>query len=99
MNRSRKCPGLKPQENERLVAVCEFLKIEPRHLVKTLVYVADGETLAVLVRGDRDIEEVKLKNYLGVNDIRMAEEKEVFDATGVPTGYLGTGGHQDKASG
>lgn len=69
--------------------VCEFLGIEPSKLVKTLVFVADGETVAVLVRGDRDIEEVKLKNYLGVNDIRMADEKEVFDATGVPTGYLG----------
>ena len=70
-------------------SVCEFLGIEPAKLVKTLVYVADDETVAVLVRGDRDIEEVKLKNYLGVNDIRMADEKEVFGTTGVPTGYLG----------
>ena len=73
----------------KVATVCEFLQIEPEDLVKTLVYVADEQTVAVLVRGDRDIEEVKLKNYLGVNDIRMAEEKEVFDATGVPTGYLG----------
>ncbi len=74
---------------KKIAAVCAFLSIEPAELVKTLVYVADEETVAVLVRGDRDIEEVKLKNYLGANDIRMADEQEVVAATGVSTGYLG----------
>ena len=69
--------------------VCEFLGIEPAQLVKTLVFKADGKPVAVLVRGDREVEEVKLKNLLGVADVELAEEKEVFDATGVPTGYLG----------
>jgi prolyl-tRNA synthetase len=69
--------------------VCEFLGIEPNQLVKTMVFKADGEPVGVLVRGDRVVEEVKLKNLLGVADIEMAEGKEVFDATGVPTGYLG----------
>jgi len=69
--------------------VCEFLGIRPQQLVKTMVYKADGKPVAVLVRGDRDVEEVKLKNLLGVADVEMADEKDVFDATGVPTGYLG----------
>jgi prolyl-tRNA synthetase len=69
--------------------VCDFLGIEPEQLVKTIVYLADGEAVAVLVRGDREVEEIKLKNYLGVADVRLADDKEVFDATGVPTGYLG----------
>jgi prolyl-tRNA synthetase len=70
-------------------AVCDFLSIEPTQLVKTLVFKADGKPVAVLVRGDREVEEVKLKNLLGVADVEMADDKEVFDATGVPTGYLG----------
>lgn len=70
-------------------AVCECLGIEPNQLVKTLVFKADGKPVAVLVRGDREVEEVKLKNLLGVADVEMADDKEVFDATGVPTGYLG----------
>ncbi len=69
--------------------VCEFLKIEPRQLVKTLVYIADGEPVAVLVRGDHEVQEVKLQNLLQADEIRMADDKEVFDHTGVPTGYLG----------
>lgn len=70
-------------------AVCEYLGIESKQLVKTLVFRADGKPVAVLVRGDREVEEVKLKNLLGVADVEMADDKEVFDATGVPTGYLG----------
>ena len=70
-------------------AVCEFLSIAPDRLVKTMVYLADGVPVAVLVRGDREVEEVKLKNLLGATDVELAEDTQVFDATGVPTGYLG----------
>jgi len=73
----------------KVESVCSFLDIGPEQLVKTLVYKADDDVVAVLVRGDREIEEVKLKNFLGAADIRLADDKEVFDATGVPTGYLG----------
>jgi len=73
----------------KVETVCDFLGIKPSELIKTLVYMADGKPVAVLLRGDREIEEVKLKNLLKVNDLFMADEKAVFDATGVPTGYLG----------
>lgn len=73
----------------KVKAVCEFMQIESSQLVKTLVYLADGEPVAVLLRGDREVEEVKLANLLGAIEIEMADEKTVFDSTGVPTGYLG----------
>lgn len=73
----------------KVATVCEFLDIEPTQLVKTLVFKADDEMVAVLVRGDREVEEVKLKNLLGAAEIEIADGDEVFDATGVPTGYLG----------
>ena len=73
----------------KVETVCEFLGIGPEHLVKTMVYKADGVPVAVLLRGDREVEEVKLKNLLGVADVELAGEQEVFDATRVPTGYLG----------
>lgn len=70
-------------------AVCDYLGIQATDLVKTLVFAADGKPVAVLVRGDREVEEVKLKNLLGAADVEMMDDKAVFDATGVPTGYLG----------
>ena len=73
----------------KVATVCEFLGIEPRELVKFVVYLADGLPVGVLLRGDHDVEEVKLKNLLGATDVILADDKEVFDATGVPSGYLG----------
>ena len=70
-------------------SVCDFLRISADQLVKTLVFVADGEPVAVLVRGDREVEEVKLKNLLGAADVEMTDDKQVYEITGVPTGYLG----------
>jgi len=69
--------------------VCEFLKIAPSQLVKTLVFMADDQPVAVLLRGDRQLEEVKLKNLLGAAEIEIAEASQVYDITKVPTGYLG----------
>ncbi len=76
--------------------VCEFLNITTSELVKTLVYIADGEAVAVLLRGDREVEEVKLKNHLGVIDLELADDKEIYDSTGVPSGYLGPVGIKVK---
>lgn len=73
----------------KVEAVCEFLKIEPQGLVKTMVYMADGKPVAVLLRGDHEVQSVKLKNLLGASEVEMASDQECFDATGVPSGYLG----------
>ncbi|MDX1776241.1 MAG: proline--tRNA ligase, partial [Desulfobulbales bacterium] len=73
----------------KVEVVCDFLGISPKELVKTMVYLADGDPVAVLVRGDHEVQPVKLKNMLGAVDVELADEKQVFDITGVPSGYLG----------
>ncbi len=70
-------------------AVTEFLGISARELVKTMVFMADGEPVAVLLRGDHEVQVVKLQNFLGVDEVELASDQECFDATGVPSGYLG----------
>ena len=73
----------------KVESVCEHLGIAASQLIKTMVYLADGKPVAVLVRGDREVQEVKLKNLLKVADVELADDKQTFDATGVPTGYIG----------
>ncbi len=80
----------------KVPAVCEFMGIKPEELVKTMVYQAGDEVVAVLIRGDRQVQEVKLKNLLGCADVEMLDDKGVYDATGVPTGYLGPVGIKVK---
>ena len=88
-------PDLLPMEKietpgkRKVKAVTEFLNISAKELVKTLVYLADGKPVAVLMRGDHEVQEVKLQNLLGALEVEMADDKQVFDVTGVPTGYLG----------
>src|SRR5262249_13617029 len=69
--------------------VSEFLGLPPDRFIKTMVYKADGELVAVLVRGDHEINEVKLKDALRAEGLALASEAEVEKATRVPTGFLG----------
>jgi prolyl-tRNA synthetase len=88
------CAKVKTPGKRKVSTVCGFLGIEPTSLVKTMVYMADDKPVAVLVRGDHAVEEVKLKNHLGATELVMATDKEVFDATGAASGYAGPVGLQ-----
>jgi prolyl-tRNA synthetase len=70
--------------------LCEFLDCLPWHICKTLVYVTDtGHKLAVMIRGDYEVEETKLKNLLKCNELRMATEAELHDWLGTKKGFVG----------
>ena len=70
--------------------VSQFLKVPPEQFIKTLVYKTDaGELIAVLVRGDYELNELKLKTVLGAQEISLADEAAVASATGLVPGFLG----------
>ena len=45
--------------------VCAFLRVTPEEIVKTLIFAADNGPVAVLIRGDQEVNEAKVRNYLG----------------------------------
>lgn len=69
--------------------VSAFLGVPADMLVKTLLFVADGEPVAALVRGDRELNEVKLKNLLGADSLELATPEQVEAWTGAPVGFAG----------
>jgi prolyl-tRNA synthetase len=70
--------------------VSEYLKIAPKHFIKTLVYKTDqNELVAALVRGDHEINELKLQSVLGGGAVALADPAEVEAATQVMAGFLG----------
>ncbi len=70
--------------------VAEFLKIPARKVIKTLVYNTDGgELVAALVRGDHEINELKLKGVLKCQELTLADEAVVSSAAHVIPGFLG----------
>ncbi|MBN1364548.1 MAG: proline--tRNA ligase [Syntrophaceae bacterium] len=69
--------------------VSAFFKVNPSEIVKTLIFNADGKPYAVLIRGDLEINEIKVKNYLGVTDLELASDEMIKDVTGAPRGFAG----------
>lgn len=77
-------PGAKTIEQ-----VTAFLKASPKKLVKTLIYTVDGKPVAVLIRGDRELNEVKLKLALGASTAEMAEPDVIRELTKAEVGFSG----------
>lgn len=67
----------------------EFMQVKPSAIMKTLIYVADGAAFAVVVRGDHDVNEVKLKNALSANELELADAETAAAVTGAATGFVG----------
>ena len=60
--------------------VSDFLKVPPSHTLKAVFYFADGKVVFVIIRGDLEVNEVKLKNILHCFELRLATEPEVIEA-------------------
>jgi prolyl-tRNA synthetase len=69
--------------------VSELLKVGPEKLVKTLIYKADGMVVALLLRGDHEANETKLKNFLKCQALELADPKTIETVTGAPVGFSG----------
>lgn len=69
--------------------VAAFFQKAATDFVKTLIYLADEKPVAVLVRGDRELNETKLKNVLGVNSLELAPASIVEDVTHAAVGFAG----------
>ena len=76
--------------------VAKLLKEKDTKFVKTLIYVADGKPVVAAVRGDRDVNELKLKALVnggrGAETLELASDKIVEDVTGSKVGYAGPHG-------
>jgi prolyl-tRNA synthetase len=69
--------------------VSKFLRHPESALAKTLLYLADGKPLAAMVRGDRQLNEIKLKNLLKATDLVLASAATVEELTRAPLGFAG----------
>ncbi|MFQ6029737.1 MAG: proline--tRNA ligase [Dehalococcoidia bacterium] len=73
-------PGVKT-----IAELAEFLGVPESKTLKAVFYMADGEPVFVTLRGDLEVNEVKLKNALHSNDLRLADDAEV-QAAGLVAG-------------
>jgi prolyl-tRNA synthetase len=69
--------------------VADFLSVPPRDIVKTLLYTALDRNVAVLIPGDREVNDIKLARILGDARARFLEPDEIKRLTGGPVGFSG----------
>ncbi len=77
-------PGMKTIQD-----LTGFLGVEPSRMVKTLIYESGSEVIAVLVDGDRGVNETKLRKLTGAGELKMADEETIRKVTGSPLGFSG----------
>ncbi len=69
--------------------VSKLLNLPATRFVKTLIYSADGKPVAVLVRGDHEANEGKIRRAVGATKLELADEAKILAVTGAPVGFAG----------
>ena len=69
--------------------VSRMLKCTPARMIKTLIYKADDRPVAVLIRGDHEANEAKIRRAVGAQTVELADEQTIRQATGAPVGFAG----------
>jgi len=83
-------PQAVPTPNQCTIAeVSVALGVPENRFIKTLIVQVDGALVAVLLRGDHELNEIKLKKRLGASEVALAHEGQVLQATGAPVGFAG----------
>ena len=78
--------------------VSKFLSCKPQNIIKTLIYVADGRPIAVLVRGDHEANEGKIRRATGAAKLELAAPDVIYQVTGAPVGFAGPVGMKQKVA-
>ena len=69
--------------------VAAMLGVSASSIVKTMLFKVDGQTVAVLVRGDREVNDIKLKNLMKAQEVELADAATVQAVTKAPVGFAG----------
>ncbi len=69
--------------------VAGFLGVKPERTIKSMLYIADEQPVLVLVRGDYEVNDVKLKNYLKADFMDLATDEQALKYLGADFGSLG----------
>jgi prolyl-tRNA synthetase len=76
-------------DHKTIEEVSSFLKVDPHQIIKTLIYHVDDKAVAVLVRGDEEVNEVKVRKLFGAEMVELADANTVKELTGTSVGTVG----------
>ncbi|MBP2057721.1 prolyl-tRNA synthetase [Lactobacillus colini] len=74
---------------ESIEKLSKFLNVPATRIIKSILFIADDKKVLVLIRGDKQINEVKLGHVLDADEVREASAEELIDITGSAKGGVG----------
>lgn len=72
-----------------IAELCSFLDRKAEDMIKTLLYLADGQLVAALVRGDHELNDIALKQVLGAEELTLADDAAIAAHSSLTVGYIG----------
>ncbi|MBF0787220.1 MULTISPECIES: proline--tRNA ligase [unclassified Streptococcus] len=76
-------------DSKSIDEVAAFLNVSEEQMMKTMLFMADGEPIVVLLVGNDQVNDVKLKNHLGADFVEVATPEEAVRVFGATVGSLG----------
>ncbi len=95
ISESKELEKVSTPDKKTIEEVAEFLKVSGDNTIKTLVFKADEKLIVVVIRGDRSLNEIKLKRILKIDILEKAEEEEIKELFNCEPGYISPIGLKD----
>lgn len=76
--------------------VAAFLEVDKQRCIKSLLFIVDKEPVLVLVRGDHDVNDVKIKHFFDASQVELASDHETKSWLETEPGFIGPTGINDK---
>ena len=95
ISKSKELEKVSTPDKKTIEEVAEFLKVSGDNTIKTLVFKADDKLIVVVIRGDRSLNEIKLKRVLKTDIFEKAEEEEIKELFNCEPGYISPIGLKD----
>lgn len=95
ISESKELEKVSTPDKKTIEEVAEFLKVSGDNTIKTLVFKADEKLIVVVIRGDRSLNEIKLKRVLKTDILEKAEEEEIKELFNCEPGYISPIGLKD----
>ncbi|TFE02793.1 proline--tRNA ligase [Jeotgalibacillus salarius] len=76
-------------EQKSIDSVADFLGVDKENTVKSMLFIVDEKPVLVLVRGDHEVNDIKVKNAVNGLVVELATEEQTIQFTGVKPGSIG----------
>ncbi|MCX7770231.1 MAG: YbaK/EbsC family protein [Proteobacteria bacterium] len=82
------------KSTENSMKAAETLGVEQGQIAKSILFLADGVPLLIVISGDKRVDEKKIKKLVSAKKVRMARADEVYNITGYEVGGVSPVGHK-----